>query len=161
MNEEYVVKVRADFFDRLADLKDHQCPVCDAKCKMYKRKLNAGMVRSLLAIRRKLREGNGEDGWLHVSKAFLEDKENAVAGEYSKLRFWNLLEEKSSNSGWWRLTEFGEQFVQGNVSVPKHAYIYHNELWGVGEELTDIIEAAEDKFDYHELMGRERPECRN
>ena len=141
------------------------CPVCDQSVKLYKRNLNRGMASLLLEIFKAARAQDAE--YLHVSRHFLELKDNAVGREYSKLRFWGLLEEEpgerqnGNGTGRWRVTPKGEAFIKGRVSVPRCALVFNNQLIGYddeGDRIT-IRGALENHFDYDELVGvyREEP----
>jgi len=136
------------------------CVLCGRHAKRYKRKLNSGMARMLIHLYRMSTDLPAEqDGWMHVSHVFLGLGRNAVAQEYSKLRFWSLLEERPNDnpeipgSGYWRVTSLGASFAQGHVSVPRHVYVYDNVCTGVSEERTTIQDALGDKFNYEELMA--------
>ena len=132
------------------------CPCCEQNVKLYPRKLNSGMASMLLYIWRATQEGHGP--WIHVSHHFLEQKKNAVAQEYSKLRFWGLLEEQVDGAGKrvpgvWRITDKGIDFAEDRITVPRTAFVFNNKVWAMSEDTTDIKTALGDKFDYDELMG--------
>ena len=107
------------------------------------------------------------DTWLHVPR-FLEQlkgtRSDTRGGDYAKLRFWGLLtakseirEDGSDRAGFWRVTEKGEKFVRGVISVPRIAHTYNNTVAHFSEERTDIFRSLGDKYDYNEMMdlGRE------
>jgi len=156
-SEQTLKQAREEFFRDLSD--GIPCPCCHRYGKAYKRKLNAGMAAMLIGIYRIAEMNNPEHGWIHVSKYFLKRRKNAVANEYSKLRFWDLIEEKPGDdetvpgTGLWKITQQGKQFVRGDISVPRHVIIYANSLIGTSDELTTIKKSLGDKFDYYELMG--------
>jgi hypothetical protein len=143
-----------------------RCPCCTQYAKLYKRKLNSGMAASLLAIFQRTRQLNPEGGWLHIPKDFesADKKLVTVLGnrEYPKLRFWKLLEQDNKpnetadtpNSGRWRMTQLGEDFVLGEVTVPRHVFLYDGRVMRMSaDETTDIRDALGDRFEYEELMG--------
>ena len=135
--------------------KGADCPCCDRYAKAYNRKLNAGMAVSLIRLYRLGPPGD----WVHLTKRLLEERKNAVAQEYSKLRFWSLAEsyegadKTKRSSGYWRITDTGVQFVLGQVRVPRKVVVYGNQLVSWSSEATTIKEALGDKFDYDELMS--------
>ena len=139
-----------------------RCPACGQSVKLYKRTLNRGMASVLIDIYKVCREQNVE--YLHVSEHFLGQKDNAVAREYSKLRFWGLLEEEpgerenGNGTGRWRVTPLGEAFVKGRVLVPRSVLVFNNQLEGVSDERTTVRQALGRAFDYDELMGPFRDE---
>jgi hypothetical protein len=131
----------------------HRCPCCTQFAKVYKRKINSTMARDLIALYRQA----GRD-W-----AYLPDVRKRSGSrsnrEESKLRYWSLIQEEPAvrpdggRSGWWRVTQFGEAFVLGRLTVPKYARIYDDRLLGhLGEEVS-IMDALGDRFDYRELMA--------
>ena len=58
-------------------------------------------------------------------------------------------------SGAWLPTKLGMDFVLCGVKVPKHLYIYNNQVVAASEERCDVIEALGNDFDYAELMAKE------
>lgn len=125
------------------------CPLCGQHAKMYRRKINSGMARSLIHIYRIA--GNG---WVHVSAI------GARSREEGKLAYWGLLEEQKATglhggrAGYWRLTDKGIAFVRGNLKVEKYALIYDGRVYGFdGTEMISIKDALGTKFDYQDLMN--------
>lgn len=55
----------------------------------------------------------------------------------------------------WKLSESGKNFVRHGLLVPRYVYIYNGKVTRKSEELTDIVAALGDKFDYSQLMGDE------
>lgn len=148
--------------DRLED--GAKCPCCTQYAKTYTRQLNSGMAASLLAIYQRTKQLAPKDGWLHIPKDFVgADKKLAtVLGnrEYARLRYWGLLEHNdgpnadsdTKGSGVWRLTKLGEDFVLGEVEVPKWIALYDNRVMKRASEKTDIRHALGTRFSYDELM---------
>lgn len=137
-----------------------RCPCCDRYIKVYKRKLTDGMAEALIYIYQYFAQINPEP-WLHIP-SYLQTRgaKTANAGMPALLRFWSFLEpmadnkENGTKSGRWRITDYGKQFVEGKIKVPKHAIIYRNQLEGFDQsEFITIQEALGDKFSYNELMG--------
>jgi hypothetical protein len=130
----------------------HRCPLCTQFAKVYKFKLNASMAVAAIHIRRL----GGRSDWVDVSS--FPHRQQA---HLSKLRFWGILErpegeereDGSSRVGLWRLTDQGEAWVLGRVSVPSHARIYNNRCLGLRGEPTSIRQALGREFDYRELMA--------
>ncbi len=124
------------------------CPCCDRFAKVYRRKLNAGMARSMISMYR-LRRG----GWIH-----LPTEMSARSREEGKLAWWGLAEEQDTKrddggrAGYWRLTRLGINFVLKRAQVPSHILLYDNRLIGHdGHEIT-IEDALGAHFNYQELM---------
>ena len=126
------------------------CPCCTQLVKLYGYKINVGMVVVLIKMYKFGKE------WVHP---LIDLKTNN--GDYAKLRFWGLVEPKSKEptedkkaSGYWRITEEGKKFVEGNKLVKEKAFLFNNKCYGFkGKEIT-IIEALGKKFSYSELMSK-------
>jgi hypothetical protein len=128
------------------------CPACDQYAKEYRRALNANMAVFLIVAART----HGTD-WFRAT-----DLVNANPGvswaDYSKLRFWGLLEPEGAKSddgnsgGRWRITPLGTAFTYHGAKVPSHARIYNNERQGLEGPWTSIVDALGEKFNYDELM---------
>lgn len=125
------------------------CPVCGQHAKVYKRKLNSGMARSLILMY----QAGGLD-WIHVPTTV-----GSRSREEGKLRYWGLVEEETERredggrAGYWRVTPVGELFVNGVSTVYSHARIYDGRCLGLQGDQIDIKQALGSKFDYSELMG--------
>lgn len=148
--------------DQFVELLDEgsECPCCGRYTKRYKRKLNCGMAWMLIRIFKKCRHSGSRV--LHVADSFLDEKKNAVAQEYSKLRFWGLLlpvesddpkvQREQTGSGLWRLTDEGVAFVTGQITVPKHVFLVNGKCEGFSGDSVTIKQCLGSKFNYDELM---------
>jgi len=84
-----------------------------------------------------------------------------VRGDWAKLKYWGLIEEKpdvrddgSPRVGYWKMTPLGRQFARRQVKVPSHVYIYNGEaLQRAVEEQITIDDALGTEFSYDEIMG--------
>lgn len=125
------------------------CPVCTQHVKVYKRPLNSGMARSLIAIY----VVAGRD-WCHIPTQI-----GARSREEGKLAYWGLLEESpvprddGGKAGWWQITAKGEAFVQQQIKVPSHARVYNGRVLDLRGNPISIVDALGKKFNYNELMG--------
>lgn len=125
------------------------CPCCGQFAKIYDRTINSGMARSLIAMYRVAPDG----GWVHLPTQI-----GARSREEGKLRYWDLVEEKTDlrtdggRAGYWRLTEMGVAFVKGVIKVEKYARVFDGKLLRLTGPMIGIREALTDKFDYEELM---------
>lgn len=123
------------------------CPLCGQHAKVYKRKVNAGMARSLIHIYR-----IGGLGWVHVRAI------GAQSREEGKLAYWGLLEEQKATglhggrAGYWRVTAKGELFLMGKLNIPKYAKVYDGRVLGFEGGPVTIREALGTKFNYEDLM---------
>jgi len=131
-----------------------ECPCCGQFAKVYKRKINSGMAWSLIWL---VREHLETKDWVDVQK---QAPRFVMANrEMGKLIHWGLAVTKShdgtrkKNSGLWRPTEKGIDFVFDEVTVPTRVHLYNNTVVGSDDELMSIRDALGDKFDYRELMS--------
>ncbi len=144
------------------------CPCCNQFVKLYRRPFNKSMAYVLLLIARYYRRVEVKpDEWLHVPSYIAEvavgnpRRAAAVRGDWAKLKFWGLIEEKpavrddgSPRVGYWRLTALGRQFVAREVTVPSHVFIYNGEpLHRAVDAQITIDDALTTDFSYAEIMG--------
>jgi hypothetical protein len=127
-----------------------RCPACSQFAKVYRRKINSGMARSLIAMYRA-----GGTNFIHLATSI-----GSRSREEGKLRYWGLVEEQTDarpdggRAGFWRITHTGELFVLGKLLMPQYAEVYNGECLGLGGDLVGIRQALGDGFDYSELMLR-------
>ena len=130
------------------------CPCCNQFVKMYKRKLNSTMARSLVRLYHLDKFNSIYYHNVNIVKSVSES-----VGDFAKLLYWGMIEQKPNdddkskkNAGMWKITDKGRMFVEGKIKVPKHVNVYNSKPYGFTMEETDIKEALGDKFDYSELM---------
>lgn len=130
--------------------KGAECPLCTQHAKTYRRKINAGMARSLIAMYQV-----GRLDWVHLPSQI-----GARSREEGKLAYWGLVEENplkredGGRPGEWRVTQAGEAFIRGRVLLPKYVQVYNGKVLGFDmTELVSIKDAIGEKFDYAELMA--------
>lgn len=173
MQDEFFHQPRASLEDAKRWLrarfgKGATCPCCAQFVKLYKRPFNKSMAYVLLLIARYYRRVEVQpDEWLHVPSYIAEvavgnpRRAAAVRGDWAKLKFWGLIEEKpetrsdgSPRVGYWRLTALGRQFVAREIKVPSHVYLYNGEpLQRAVERQITIDDALGTEFSYAEIMG--------
>jgi hypothetical protein len=130
------------------------CPCCGQIAKVYKRKLHTSMALTLINLYKK----NENNDWVDV-KDFLRINKLKNSHDWTLLRYWGIIEEKqkgeekTKTSGLWRITEKGKLFVENRLEVPRHIYIFDTKLLGNSEQVTTIIDALGDKFNYNELFN--------
>jgi hypothetical protein len=141
-----------------------QCPCCGQHAKVYKRKLNPTMACALIGIYRYFRD-NPSEPWLHVPDFLVKYQTDAkiAGGDVAKLRFWDVLDAKSSLSrdqlpdgadrvGYYKITDLGKAFVERRVAIPSCVYLYNQMLLRSSDELTTIEQALGDRYDYRDLL---------
>lgn len=124
------------------------CPLCTQHAKVYRRKINSGMARALIVQYRQV----GRE-YAHTSSLC------RFTHEAGQLSWWGLLEQETDRrpdggrSGYWRVTDKGEQFVRSLIPVEKYARIYDGRLLRLdGGEMVWITDSLGTKFNYQELM---------
>jgi hypothetical protein len=55
-------------------------------------------------------------------------------------------------TGYWKITDKGIRFVFGQMTLPRIAYVYDNELLKYSDDMVTFKSRFEDKFSYEELM---------
>jgi hypothetical protein len=128
-----------------------RCPCCNQYTKVYRRQINSGMARSLIAMY--LHGPQGQ--WVH-----LPTQVGARSREEGKLRYWGLVEEQvdvqrsdGGRAGYWRLTPAGRAWVTGQSTVPKFVAVYNNTVLRKFGDPIHITHALGDRFNYGELMA--------
>lgn len=138
-----------------ADVRDGReagiiCPCCDQVVKVYRRRLNAGMVRSL----GRMYAAGGITDYVHVPSLL----GGRGGGEDARLSYWELTRESDGvrtdggRRGWWRVTVRGELFLRGAITVPERALVFNGRCLGLTGPPVRVNE-IDAGFDLRELMG--------
>lgn len=131
-----------------------QCPCCDKFVKLYKRKLNTGMALFLMWLYKL----GGKHDYIQAGEILSQGMKGTKSLDYSVLAHWGLIKDSVNDddtkkgSGFWKLTDRGIRFVEKEISVFSHIYLYNNIFFGYGEDTVNIVQALGSKFDYQELM---------
>lgn len=136
--------------------KGQTCPCCKQFAKIYKRPINGVSAYSLIRL---YWECHYTDDYVHIAK--ITPPHMAGGGDFAKLVYWDLVEEmpkgegvtEKRTSGFWKITEKGRQFVDGEITVPSHVRLYDGKSLGLVGGQVGIKEVLGNKFDYAELMG--------
>lgn len=132
------------------------CPCCGRFVKLYKRKLNSNQAAALCVMY----SWHRRNGWdAEFDTRHLLRAGHRLDADFAKLRFWGLIE-RTERSRRYRITDKGRAFVEGNLSVTRHVYLYDDKPVGRANPdpaRTTIRDALGDHFDYDELM-RATPE---
>ena len=132
--------------------KGDYCPCCDRWGKIYPRQFNATMARSLIW----LATWTANDGWCDVPN--YAPKSVVRTNQLPTTRWWGLTERQPSgdstikNSGWWRVTDKGNQFARGMIRVPRKVFTYNDKVLNFSLDLIQISDAFKTRFDYEEVM---------
>ena len=123
-----------------------ECPCCKQTAKVYQRRLNKGMLNSLVAIY----QAGGNQRWVDVTTL------NAKNREHNKLAYWDLVEAHPDHRGLWRITAKGLEFLRGQTRVPQHVNVYNNRVLGFSRTMISANDVI-DGFDLAELMTARAP----
>lgn len=131
-------------------MKGANCPLCNQRAQVYKRKINSGAARGLITMFHLY----GKD-WGHLpSTATL----SRLGGEFARLSLWGLVEEATEKredggrAGYWRVTDLGALFIKNQAGVAQYALVYNGKLQGFQGMPVTIKDALGTKFNYEELM---------
>lgn len=169
-------KARATFDPQKTTLADAQawlmahaeggamCPTCTQHVQVYHREIHASMARVLIILHRHFEQNSD---WLHVP-GYLEDLSRQLGaavrgGDWAKLRYWGLIEEKpkaerkdgSKRAGFWKVTEKGHAFAKMQARVPKYVMIYNDRSLGFVKGCVEvtIADCLGKEFSYDDLMA--------
>ncbi len=125
------------------------CPCCESKVKIYRRKMNSGMARALIA----LYKAAGTSDFAHLPSLH-------SCHESAQLRWWGLIEEEDvirpdgGRAGYWRVTELGRRWILGIEKIPLSGPpVYKKKILGsTSGELVTIQQRLGKKFDLQELL---------
>lgn len=135
-----------------------ECPCCRQFAKVYRRKLNSLMVRSLIWL---VRASGPQLRWVEVQRLAPRWLVGS-GGTLPKTAYWDLAETrlkdptdpgKGKDSGIWRPTPTGVAFVNGAIRMPSHVLLYDGRVLSLDNSAdVDVHEALGNRFDYNELM---------
>lgn len=132
-----------------------ECPTCGNYTRVYKRVLNSGMARALVAIYRSFGRGFGHLPSLRLAHADDTPARGLypLGNEEPKMRYWCLLEEDLTRQGYYRVTDTGEDWVLGHSHVPKYALIVNTRCVGLEGPPWSIRDALGTKFNLVDLLN--------
>lgn len=125
------------------------CPCCSKFVKVYTRKFNSCMARTMVYTYKYFKSNKG---YLDVAHYMLEQLPGWVPSDYGKLVWWGLME-VGEDSGMYRMTERGKLFVEQAIQIPEFAREYRSEVESFSESTIDIESALGEHFNYQELMA--------
>lgn len=134
-----------------------RCPCCDRLVKLYRRKFNVGLARSIIWLVRYSTERNPTGDWIHVPKR--APRYVLASREFDKLREWGLAIAKPNKdpakraSGMWLPTPIGVSFVGMTETIPEALMVYNKAVLSSSPKQINIRTALGRKFDYAELMN--------
>ena len=123
--------------------KGAECPCCEQFAKIYRRRLDSGVTKTLLLMWK-----HSKTDWVDVKREIPQ----AGNGHMGMLNYWGFVERAAARNGVWRITPAGEQFLLGHTTTPSHAEIYNGKLQRLSGDQINVKDALGSKFDYDELM---------
>lgn len=129
------------------------CPCCGRYAQVYRRKIHKTMAKKAILFYGL----GGHKNYVHTSQ--LNAGGESGGGDFCKLKHWGLIEESfntdeaKKNSGFWRLTPLGVDFILNKVSVKEKAVIFDDRTIGFeGDDVFITTCLAGSGFNYSELM---------
>ena len=132
-----------------------RCPCCNQTVKVYRRKLNANMCKFLVSLNIAVvrNETNGGDGFVHYSECSFDGR------DYNQLSHWGLIEARQNDgtkkrcSGYWSITDMGEDFLKGKITVREYILCYNGKAKiDEDSDWVTFLSAYKNPFDYQELI---------
>lgn len=145
-------KSKKRFDGKLTSKGKAKCPVCGRTSIIYQRTVDRTMATTL-----QLWAKERGDSYIHV-RSFLESKgleSQARGGSFTKLRHWGLIESKARQSGYWRITKKGFEYLSGRRKIYKVALVANQDGRVIGylaeEGKVSIHYALNTRFDKGKL----------
>lgn len=133
----------------------YHCPHCGHNVRTYKRKLNSGMARWLVALYKLELE---EVEPIHTDKVLASMGAGCKARDAALLRHWGLIApDFGGGKGCWKTTSAGRQFIGGSP-LPVYAVLQNNDLKSFDGPLVTIRKCLGSHFDIDELLDGIRPD---
>lgn len=150
--QEYLAKIRKDYL-KVLEGKGGDCPCCKRHGKYNGYSITKTDARFLVWI-----FTNGDkDGWVHTPTQ--APREFLQAKSFTNLRYWALIEnypndnKKIKGSGLWRITKKGIKYMQGEMQLPKKAFVFDRTLMGFSEKQVYFKECFKENFDLEQVMN--------
>lgn len=143
------------------------CPCCGQRVQLYGRVITSAMAHWLVVLWLRWQEKVKKAPPTKKGDCWVQIKEikGVRGGDYAKLKLWELVEARPKdpadpdqrNSGYWRPTKKGQDFVIRAIQVPRKLWLYNSKVVLTELNPVDIVGCFKQHFDYYDLMGMERP----
>ena len=128
------------------------CPACNQRVQLYKRKLASTMAFCLIKfVLHTQKKGNQ-----YTKFATILDNQNITPtqrADWQKLLYFRLIQNDPANSGFYKVTQQGFDFVRGNILMPKYANVFNAKVYGYSMQQITIKQALSTKFDIDDLLN--------
>ena len=145
---------KQEFMDGLLRGEKGDCPCCGRYAQVYRRQISSATARQFIKL---YRMTGASRVWVRSSELLFEG--SCGVGDFSKGKYWDLVEEKphepdaTRNSAYWRFTQRGLLFVQGQACIQKYALVFDDQVIKFEGDMVGIKECLTEKFNYAELMA--------
>lgn len=125
-----------------------RCPCCTQRAQVYRRSIGSAMARDLIKCYRAV----------GVGQLFYLPEVVGYGGDAAKLAYWGLLaedprpREDGGRAGWWTVTQTGERFALGQITVQKYALVYDGRLLRLDGEPVAIVACLGKRFNLRALL---------
>lgn len=142
-----------EFKKELLNGKKMICPCCDRYAQVYRRRIYSTPAAQLILLKKL----GGAENFIHSSRLVFSGATSV--GDFAKAKYWELIEEKpntdedKNRSGFWRLTEMGFAFVNGDMTIPEFVYIFNDGIIDWSDKEVKIQDCLGEKYSYTELMA--------
>ena len=133
---------------------EDKCPTCGHVRRIYTRRLPKADLDTLSQLYG-MSQKTGQE-WFHISSI----KRHRSGCGFAKFRYWDLVEEGNNNdpdkknSGTWRLTPKGKDFMSGVIRIPSHVQILDAKCIGYAGDKLNVRDAYRIAgFSFAELMA--------
>lgn len=154
-----ILQALRDIWRKKIEAKGGHCPVCDRWGRIYGRKINRTMAKSLVWI---CQAEADDDGWIDVPAQ--GPRWLVQSNQLPTLKWWGLVERRSNegknktkHSGLWRPTAMGLDFVNSGIRIPEQVFTYNDEVQGYGTATVTLRDCFKDNFDYNDTMNTYLP----
>jgi hypothetical protein len=128
-----------------------KCPCCGQGVNLRTTTIDHGSARWLILLVRAFLE-NGRD-WVYCKRYKELQAGKGGGGDYSKPKYWDLIETKSKRSGIWRPTEKGIAYVFNQIKIPSSCLTYNDKAYKFSSTEGSISEYFEqDPAEYARLV---------
>ena len=146
------------FTDAIKDMiansskKSVRCPCCQHDHKIYKKSISSRLAQTMIDM-----YNDNQQGWVHVPQTRTTECQN-----YADLKFWGFIIMATPNdkhsiggrtTGYWRLTDAGVDFMQGNSTAAKYAHIYNNQNYGFSGSYVTFKSCLSTSFNFHAFIA--------
>lgn len=142
-----------DFWMKLEEGQTFNCPCCRRYAQMYKRPIGPGQAIPLLAVFKKV----GMDPYREP-----EVLPRKSEGQLTLTKHWGLVmpwecpsgvKDPKRQSRWWRITDRGKDWLEGEIRIAKYAYLFDDTHWKLeGPRITWLQAVRAPRFDLDKLM---------